>query len=321
MTVGPGSNHGGKDNTPVNQPTENRSILKVHIPYDEEVHLHQPIMEVHEIKLEPTPLYLQTLPSVGTGETINNWKIKRMGFDSTYSGIVHTPNDNGRIRKVYKFQKQHRDNVVPKFKMEIFMQMKAYNLYNHTNIQVELSNDNAPESNVLNVTVSVPKIYGYGDITYKNSYESDTDYFYIDMEKIHGQTIQEVIDNNYDLCKQLDTIVEKINDNFQQNGIFHNDMNAGNIIIREINIDNNNITKLDVVVIDFGDAVEKLVGRGEGGVNSTLTICNKSNKRKYSAGKRGTRKRMNKNAHKKSKRVRRKTKHSKSSKKVKTRKK
>lgn len=325
MTVGPGSKQGRKDDPLVNQPNKKRPNFKLDsslfTPY-EELPPPNPIMTGPEIKLEPTPLYLQTLPSAGTGETINNWKIKRMGFDSTYSGIVHTPNDNGTIRKVYKFQKQHRDNVVPKFKMEIFMQMKAYNLYNHTNIQVELSNDNAPESNVLNVTVSVPKIYGYGDITYDNSYESDTYYFYIDMEKIHGQTIQEVIDNNYDLCKQLDTIVEKINDNFQQNGIFHNDLNAGNIIIRKIETDGNNITELDVVVIDFGDAVETIVDRGSRGVNSSLTICNKSNKTKGTyGGKSGRRKTMKKPAHKKSKRVRRKTKNGKNSKKVKTRKK
>ena len=318
MNVEPGSNQGRKDDTHVNQPNKKRSFnLKVEIPMYKGVPLHQSIMEVPEIKLEPTPLYLQTLPSVGTGETINNWKSKRMGFNSAYMGIVHTPSDD-TIRKVYKFSKDARDNVVPKFKMEIFMQMKAHNIYKQKSIQVEeLSNDEVPETNDLHVTVSVPEIRRYGDITYDNSYDKDSDYFYIDMEKIHGQTIQEVVDNDYDLCAQFDIIVGKINVDFQKNSIFHNDLNAGNIIIREINIDNNNITYLDVVVIDFGDAVEKNVGRGEGGVNSTLSICNKSNKRKYSAGKRGTRKRMNKNAHKKSKRVRRKTKHGKNSKKVK----
>jgi len=289
-------------------PRNKRPALKLDILY-EAPHSPQPIMDGPAIELEPTPLYEQTLPPVGKDETSNNWKNKKMGFNMGYTGIVYTPNNNNNnndtIRKVYKFTKNARDNVLPKFKMEIFMQMKAHTSYNHINIPVELSNDNAPESNELNVTVSVPEIYGYGDITYGNSYDIDTDYFYIDMENIIGQTMQEVIDNDYNLCAQFDTIVDKIDYNFQQNKIFHNDMNARNILIREISIDDNkNITNLDVVVIDFGDALEEVSGRGAAGVNSTLTICNKSTRRRYSGGKGGTRKIMKKIAHKKSNRQR-----------------
>jgi len=67
-------------------------------------------------------------------------------------------------------------------------------------------------------------------------------YFYIKMQKIDGETMDKF---QYDTkCKGFVKKIDEINKCLQKNGIYHNDLNAGNIIIAAGKI----------TIIDFGEA-------------------------------------------------------------------
>jgi serine/threonine protein kinase len=192
---------------------------------------------------------------------VQEWKNKQK-----FQGIVYTHGID-TIRKVYKFATTDAATIVPKLKMEVYMQIKANAVSNA--LSNALSNT---LSNEVSIEVVVPEIYHYGNMNV-NGGSRDEQYFYIDMEHIAGQTMHDFVAENPNKCTVLDSIVGEIDSKLKDNSIHHNDLKSDNIIIKNIEYDGDTIIKLQISIIDFGDATESIQNRGAGGVNTPITLC------------------------------------------------
>jgi serine/threonine protein kinase len=152
--------------------------------------------------------------------------------------------DDKSFFKLYQFN-DHENYV--NFILEITFQIYAY-----YNLQ-----DYSSERNIILTTPKILRCYKTEKFRNLDFIEtlgaSKYNYvFYIEMERAEGETLKNISLQLKNQCNLFIGIIQKLDIFLKEHGIFHNDLNMENILIK---ISNGKIEK--ITIIDFGQSLDK----------------------------------------------------------------
>jgi serine/threonine protein kinase len=130
--------------------------------------------------------------------------------------------------------------------LEITFQIYSYNILKLCSSNIELTTSKILKCYKINT----------GKMNeYKNLHRN---IFYIEMDRVQDGILLQDIQNNIknNKCRSFVNLIHHLNDCLITHGIYHNDLNPGNIFL-STNA-NGNIVK--ITIIDFGQSLDKLNG-------------------------------------------------------------
>jgi hypothetical protein len=176
-----------------------------------------------------------------------NSGIRKIGHTNVISAVdiftykyKHKNNSKSKIIKIYNYSSED-EKTESRIINEIKYQNHAFDISTYCNFKVP----EILEYNKINIDETEFIKFQYNTI------------FYIIMEYIEFPTLKKFLFENKDIeqCKTIEEKLNKVIECMEINNLYHNDLHKNNILI-----DNTN-DKLDIYIIDYGEASEENIGK------------------------------------------------------------